>query len=340
VNRLKALCLLLLLAFGIALPSASYAADSATVFMYHRFGEEEYPTTNVRLDQFEAHIQELVNGPYTVWPLPKILDRLKKGKALPENTVAITIDDAYLSVYEKAWPRLKRYNLPFTLFVATDAVDRKNPNYMSWQQIRELKRKGATIGSQTASHGRMINKTPDQNRAEIAKSNDRFKEELNFRPTLFAYPFGEYSSAVLEVIKNSGFDAAFGQHSGAFDGGSNLLELPRFAINEQYGDLDRFKLAANTLALPIREITPSNPLLSKSTNPPAFGFTLDQDVGSLKGLNCFASGQDKPDITILGENRVEIRLKKAYNPGRGRINCTLSAGNNKWYWLGRQFFIP
>ena len=101
----------------------SNAADHAAVLMYHRFGEDKYPSTNIRLDQFDAHLEKLASGDYTVLPLDKIIRHIQDGTELPDRTVAITIDDAYLSVFTEAWPRLKAKGFPFTVFVATDPID-------------------------------------------------------------------------------------------------------------------------------------------------------------------------------------------------------------------------
>ena len=76
----------------------AYAADHAVVLMYHRFGETDYPTTNIRLEQFDAHLEILASGDYNVMALADIIDRLQDGQPLPDRAVAITIDDAYLSV--------------------------------------------------------------------------------------------------------------------------------------------------------------------------------------------------------------------------------------------------
>ena len=86
----------------------SFAADHAVILMYHRFGEDQYPSTNVRLEQFEEHLEVLAQGQYNVLPLDDIVAHLQSGEPLPDRTVAITIDDAYLSVYEQAFPRLQR----------------------------------------------------------------------------------------------------------------------------------------------------------------------------------------------------------------------------------------
>ena len=135
--------------------SQAFAADHAVVLMYHRFGESKYPSTNISLEQFESHLQKLAAKKYTVLPLSKIVQHFKNGTDLPDHSIAITIDDAYLSVFHEAWPRLKAMGFPFTVFVATDPVDNNNPNYMSWEQLRQLQAGGAEIGSQTKTHPHM-----------------------------------------------------------------------------------------------------------------------------------------------------------------------------------------
>jgi hypothetical protein len=101
--------ILQMLIAGVLLATApvALAADSAVFLMYHRFGEDAYPSTNVRIEQFEAHVAELTSGKYNVMPVGEILGALRSGKSLPDRTIGITIDDAYLSVYKEAWPRLK-----------------------------------------------------------------------------------------------------------------------------------------------------------------------------------------------------------------------------------------
>ena len=110
-NLAKMKLLLMIVVYGMT-SGVAYAADYATVLMYHRFGEDKYPSTNIRIEQFEAHLDMLINGDYTIWPLDKIVDHLQQGLDLPDKTVAITIDDAYLSVFIEARPRLKARNLP------------------------------------------------------------------------------------------------------------------------------------------------------------------------------------------------------------------------------------
>lgn len=333
----------LVLSAWAAQPSRAGAADadakSAVVFMYHRFAEPKYPTTSVTLEQFEAHLAEVEASGFTVAPLPDIVSALKKREPIPDRTIALTIDDAFTSVYDEAWPRLRARGIPFTLFVATDVIDRGGPGYMTWDQIRELAQWGATIGSQTASHLHMPTATPEQIIADLSKSMRRFKEEMGFVPTLFAYPYGEFSVATKEAVERAGFEAAFGQHSGVAFGGIDMFALPRFALNERFGNVERFRMAGRALPLPVTDLTPEDTLITD--NPPPFGFSVTEDVSGLSALACFYSHETgTAEMTRLGPRRFEVRAKSPLPPGRGRVNCTAPAGENRWRWFGIQFIVP
>ena len=318
---------------------AALAVDYATVLMYHRFGEDKYPSTNIRIEQFEAHLNVLGNGDYNIWPLGRIVDHLKQGLNIPDKTVAITIDDAYLSVFNEARPRLKARGFPYAVFVATQPVDRDQRGYMSWDQIRILQDEGVQIGSQTRSHPHMNDISLSDAKEELEFSNKRFLEEIGQRPKLFAYPYGEYNLGVVELVKQAGFDAAFGQNSGIAHGYNGFFELPRFAMNEQYGSLDRLQLAIDGLPLKVDQIVPEDVVLNDDNNPPNYGFTLAPDIANDRQLRCFNSTYGKLEVNILGP-RAEIRLPGPLGQGRARINCTMPGGDGRWRWFGRQFLIP
>ncbi len=333
--------LLLALAGGLgAAPGVAQAQENnAVVLMYHRFGEDQLPSTNIRIEQFEAHIAELTSGAYNVLPLEDIAKALRDGTPLPDRTVAITVDDAFLSIYTEAWPRLRDAGLPFTVFVSTDPVDQGRGGYMSWNQLRELAAAGVSIGNHTASHLHMADASPEENAAAIARSRERFQAELGLVPVLFAYPYGEASLEVRKIVAAAGFEAAFGQHSGAAFTGHDPLYLPRFAFNENFSGMDRFRLIVNALALPARDVTPADMMLDD--NRPAFGFTIDPTVGDLSRLNCFVSGQANPaTIQRLGDTRFEVRADEALRPGRNRFNCTLLTREGRWRWFGMQYYLP
>ena len=308
----------------------------ASVLMYHRFGEDKYPTTNIKMDQFSDHIKELIKTKYNVIKIQDGLNAIQNISLVKDRSVIITIDDAYSSVFNNAWPILKKYGLPFTLFVSTDVIDNKTPGYMSWKEIRILRDNGVTIGSQTKSHPHMHNLNENQIVRELEFSNSRFVQEIGSKPEIFAYPYGEYNLNVVEKIKINGFKAAFGQHSGVAHLSLGLYQLPRFAMNETYGNMQRFLLAVNAKPIPISDLSPKDPVIIK--NPPFYGFTLSDTIKPKGIVRCFASNDIKSETKRLGKNRIEVRLEKPFPKGRGRINCTMSAGE-RWRWLGRQFII-
>ncbi len=339
------LCLIALLASYVslsALPhSASARADEpvtqAVVIMYHRFGESDFPSTNVTMAQFEAHVAELKSGGYNVISLPKIVAALRAGEALPPKTVGLSVDDAYTSVYTKAWPILKAAGFPLTVFVATDPIDKDFSRYMTWAQLREIAAEGVTIGSQTENHPHMADLTAAAVRDELTRSNKRFEDELNIVPDLFAYPYGEASTEVMELVRAAGFVAGFGQHSGGIGTGTELFYLPRFAMNEAFGSIDRFKLATNALPLRVADVTPTDPTI-QGGNPPIIGFTVTWPTSGLDRLNCFASHVEGVDLQRLGP-RIEVRTNKPMPEGRTRLNCTMPAGNGRWHWFGQQYYV-
>ncbi|MBT4041905.1 MAG: chitin deacetylase, partial [Rhodospirillaceae bacterium] len=120
----------------------------------------------------------------------------------------------------------------------------------------------------------------------------------------------------------------------------NIYGLPRFAMNQRFGTVERFRMAGNGLPLPVSDVLPADTVL-RGEDPPSFGFTVAKGIGSLKTLACFASNQpNAAQLERLGSRRFEVRLDKPFGAGRGRINCTLRAKNNRWRWFGTQFFIP
>ena len=330
----------LVLGLALTLPAAApaRAADSAVVVTYHRFGEDSYPTTNIGLVQFEQHLAHLKAGGYSVLPVFHIIAALRAGVPLPDRTVGITIDDAYVSVYDEAWPRLAEAGFPFTLFVATDAVDADRVGIMNWDQLRELAAAGVTIGNHGASQSHLWRGDPGSVREDIARAEHRFEQELGLKPSLFAYPYGEFDLPTRQVVHDFGFEAAFGQHSGTIHPAADFHGLPRFGLNQRYGGIDRFSLVVDTLPLIVTDITPADPLIA-SPNPPAFGFTVTEHLNEVGALACFASHQGETRIEHLGSSRIEVRLDEPLPSGRSRINCTMPAGDGRWRWFGHPFIV-
>lgn len=310
----------------------------AVVLMYHRFGEDRYPATSIRTAQFEAHIQYLQDNDFNVLPLPEIIAHFERDEALPPRTIAITVDDAYRSALEVAHPMLEAADMPWTLFVTTDQPDRQLGDFMSWDDLRDLRDHSlVTIGHHSGSHHHMPDHDTDTNRRDTQRASARFQAELGNVPDLYAYPFGEYSDAVLAVMEEFEFRAAFGQHSGVAHAREARFELPRFAMNENWGTLERFTERVHTRPLPVTDIEPTDALVVHN-NPPSFSFTLAHDAVQAQQVGCFPSGGINAEIERDGR-RLTIRPERAFNPGRARINCTAPYGDGSHRWFGRQFVV-
>ncbi|UTW55085.1 polysaccharide deacetylase family protein [Kordiimonas sp. SCSIO 12610] len=337
----KNIVLMMLAVLGMSISIDAQTDESIVFLIYHRFGEDRYPSTNIRLDQFDAQIEELRSGDYTFMKMSDAVNRLLNKESVPEKAVVVTVDDAFKSVLTEAWPRLKQAGIPLTLFVSTDLVDKQTPGYLNWDEIRQLRSDGVEIGHHGAAHSHLLYEEGSGAQDDIERASKRFEDELGFIPGIFAYPYGEYDQGLINLIERLGFKAAFAQYSGAAPIGGNHYAIPRYPVNERYGNLDRFRLIAKSKALPVRDIIPTSVTLLDEQNPPSFGFTVDSSLTSLDNLACYPShlGEAAKLIKLDG-NRVEVRFNKPFPPGRNRINCTLPAGNGRWYWLGRYFLVP
>tara|TARA_Y100001970_G_scaffold83271_1_gene105380 strand:- start:3409 stop:4422 length:1014 start_codon:yes stop_codon:yes gene_type:complete len=321
--------------------SSSYASNiknSAVVFMYHKFGVDKYPTTSVTIDQFNDHINELSKKKYNIKSLEFIIDTIINDGDLPGNTIGISIDDADKSFYTTAWPIFRENQIPVTLFVNTSTIRNNSKNYLSWDQIRELKGEGVSIGAHSHNHYHMADLTREELTKEIETSNNIFLKELGEIPALFAYPYGETNQELIQIIKEYKFKVAFGQHSGVINETSNYYYLPRFSLNERYGEIDRVKFAANSKGLGVYDFIPIDPSIKE--NPPFIGFSLlDQKLVS--SLDCFifdSKGEVKKELFKFNE-RIEIRLSRKLSEGRSRMNCTAKSQKGNWHWFGHQFYL-
>ena len=306
--------------------------------MYHRFNEEKYPSTNIQNDIFLQHLEEINN-------LGIEFISFKKFESLMESRIdntylLLTIDDAFESFYLNAWPILKNKKIPFILFVSTREVGKNG--YMTWEQIRELKSNNfVEIGNHSHSHEYLIDWENNKVRSDLEKSIKIFKKELEYSPIIFSYPFGEYSNDLKKIVADLNFKFAFGQHSGVIDVTKNFLELPRFPINEKYGELKRFKSILNTLPFPYEKITPENRYLTKNNNPPEVKIKFYENLINIKNINCYSNEGNvwnKSNIEFESDNQLNILLRDKFKSERGRINCSLQEEGG-WRWLGIQYVI-
>lgn len=334
----KYVFLLFLIIFLNNIVLANNIKNSAVVFMYHKFDKPKHPSTNITLKQFEEHLSEFSKDKYNVRSLEYIVDTIINDGSLPKNTIAITVDDADKSFFNIAWPMLKEKGFPVTLFVTTSTILDNNKNYMNWDEIRKVKSEGVVIGAHTDTHPHLPDLSLEQIKSEIEKSNRIFLKEIGTTPSLFAFPYGEADLKTINLLKEYKYKVSFGQHSGVINETSNLYYLPRFSLNEKYGNIDRVKFAANSKGMGVYDFVPRDPTILE--NPPFIGFSLLDEKLS-KSIDCFIfDSAGKVDLEIFKFNeRIEIRINRELKKGRTRLNCTAKDNDGNWRWYGHQFYL-
>ena len=307
--------------------------------MYHRFDENKYPSTNIKIDDFKKQL-ELIKKQKINFVNPKnfqqdLLERKNKRKIL------LTIDDGFSSFYENAWPILKKEKIPFILFISTREVGAFN--YMSWAQIKELhKEEFVEIGNHSHSHEYLVDENMSVIEDDIENSIKIFKKELGYNSPFFSYPFGEYSLVFKKIIQSLGFKYAFGQHSGVIDETKDFHEFPRFPINEKYGDLKRFETLIKTLPFKYKKIIPDEKYLLIPKNPPNVKIEFLKNIKNIDQINCYSNEGGtwrKSKINFINKSNLEIKIQEKFEGERGRINCSLREKDNFWRWLGIQFVL-
>ena len=278
--------------------------------MYHRFNENKYPSTNIKMDVFKEQMEIIKNSSYTFSNPKNFEENFSSPKKNKE--ILITIDDAFLSFYLEAWPFLKQNRIPFILFVSTEPVGKNG--YMTWEQIKEVgAEEFVVIGHHSHSHGYLIDKDNNFFISDIEKANEIFLKNLGYIPNLF---------------------------SGVIDLNKDKFELPRFPINENYGELKRFNSIINSFPLEYEQLLPLEKKLSIENNPPNFQVKFFNEQTNLNNINCYSNELDvwERSNTTLNDNTLTINFRGPFIPRRGRINCSLN-DNGKWRWFGVQFPI-
>jgi len=319
---------------------------NAVILMYHKFGENKYPSTSVRLEQFETQLDYIRTNGFKVLPLEEIAAAYRNQTDLPDKSIAITVDDAYASVYTEAYPRLKKLNWPFTVFVCTDSVDQNFKAMMTWDQMREMKENGVLFANHTSTHDYLVRRkkgeTADEHlervQNDIEHAQQRLVDEFGSTPMLFAYPYGEFNTQIAEYLKSAGY-LAFGQHSGAMGLHSNPVALPRFPVNEHYGDIKSLRAKFKALAMPVTSLAPFEPVTTD--RQPLLEVSLDEADAWLGEMACFISGQGRttPKWVEKGK-RFTIQAAKPLPNGRSRYTCTApNKQRNRYYWFSHQWVV-
>ncbi len=348
-----------IIAFTLLAVGVVVSAHAAVIIQYHRIADEGPASTRTSVAQFREHMDAIDKLGYQVIDLPALAAQLRHGEPLPDNTVVITFDDAYKSVYDEAAPLLHRRGWPYTVFVSPKDIagEGETSNFMSWSQLKELHKQGALIANHSFRHSHMIRRLDDENesqwaarmRDDITQAEAKIKQVIGTAPKYFAYPYGEYDPALEQILQRLGY-VAVTQHSGAVSHTSDLQALPRFPFGGHYGG-DDFIEKVTTLPIPVA----SSVLLDETgkrlldwilpvpTKQPSLRLRVEDKVwlGKTENqlLQCFASGQGAVNVKKVSDSSSArewlVALNKAVPVGRSRINCTMAAEQGRFYWFSQ-----
>lgn len=317
---------------------ASVCRADLVILQYHHVSDATPPSTSTSQSLFRAQLDMIAGLDLEVVPLEAGSRAALAGELSNRQQLAITFDDAYSSVLANAAPLLLERKLPFTVFVNTDSVG--HHGYLTWQQLAELNAHPlVTIANHSADHGHLVRRAEESESAWKARASASLdhaqaalKRHLGTDVAMLAYPYGEFSTELEQLVADRGW-YGYGQQSGAVGDRSATTRLPRFPMATGFGQLATLKDKLLSKALPIPASTlPDSPV---TTNPPILNLALPEGFDR-NLLTCFASGQGRIDVSA-GEDvhEVSVRAPRPFSSRRFRYNCTYPAGQGQYYWLSQ-----
>lgn len=213
-------------------------ADFAVpVLMYHRIDnltdkEKRSPLARdltVSPDDFEAQIKLLVENDFTILTVADVQAAMLNKTELPERAVAITMDDGYRDNFEQAFPILKKYKVPATIFLVGNTVE--GPRHLSWANIAEMRTAGVRYGSHTMSHSDLPTLADVALDQELVGSKKFFEAKLGESIETLAYPAGRFDDRVVDHVRRAGYLTAWDKGGGPVMPGDDPFRLPRVRVN-------------------------------------------------------------------------------------------------------------
>lgn len=212
------------------------------VLCYHKFSKNNGDTMTVRESAFEEQMRFLRQNGYRVISMDEFFDFLNFNHQVPKKSVVITIDDGWRPTYDIAFPILKKYGYPATLFVYTDLIT-PNGKTLNWDLIREMSKSGIDIQCHTKTHRNLARRSAQESfreyfealKNELTESARIIKKYLNTDIKYMAYPYGETNHLAVALLAKLGYQGAF-----TVERGSNPFFVHRYRINRSmiYGNFD------------------------------------------------------------------------------------------------------
>ncbi len=332
----------------VVLVSYTHTSQSAVILQYHHVSDDTPASTSISPQQFELHLRYLHEHNFNVLPLNKVVQAIKNNQPLPDKTVAITFDDAYLDILTQAKPLLDRFNFPFTLFINPGLVERGSKHYLTWQQLKQLADAGVIIANHGYNHDSLARVpqglTEQQWLKKYASLLEQAEEMIHEKTgqswRYFAYPYGEFSQAGLAWLSKQHF-IGFGQQSGAAGTTSNLAALPRFPASQPYDKLTSLKDKLHSLPFTLTINSEASRYIYRQNELTSVTFTVNNDDFYPKLLSCYVTGLGKQTISWQSNNSFTLTFSQPLPIGRVRANCTApsKSQSGRFYWYSHPWLI-
>lgn len=220
-----------LIFLGINFLQKNYVAP---IIMYHSVRPNAAPGNRlvVSPETFERQMRFLKEHRYKVLPLESIATLIGAKKRIPPKALAITFDDGYKDNYIYAFPILKKYSLPATVFVIVEEVGRADR--LSWDEIKEMQDTGIiTFGSHAVGPEPLVNiKSAQDLKKQIFDSKGILEEKLGRKIYAFSYPEGRFNDRIKQLVKACGYKLAVATNPGKKFANDDIFALKRLRISQ------------------------------------------------------------------------------------------------------------
>ena len=322
--------------FGFLFINQSFANEkSAIVLMYHRFEDQRFPSTSISSKNFQDQIRYLKENNFNILPISDLTLFFNKNYDIPDKSVFITIDDGYKSFYEHAFPILKKHKVPFSLFLSTKFVsNEKKSDFMSWKMIEELSKNKGQILNHTDSHPKLLELQIDEVEKEFYLAEKKIISKIGRLQKVLSYPYGESNPQIQNLVKEMGYDIGFAQHSSPVHVNENKMELPRFAINDEFGNMDRFIQIVNSKALIVYDVK----VIKDDSNLEKFEISFSTNKNE-NAINCYINNSAVLKKKIINKKIVNLKISNLKKSKRYRLNCTYFDEKRTLFWYGKMIKI-
>lgn len=212
------------------------AARRCLVITYHAIADGP-PPLHVEPDLFERHVEVLVDAGVTSLTVSELATALRAGR-LPERSVAITFDDGFAHLAERAAPLFAHHRLRATVFAVSDHVGGSSDwstqpasaprlPLLGGDALRELAAAGWEIGSHGRTHRPLATLGADDLRDELTGSRLALEELVGSPVRSFAFPYGAVPQGAHELLTAAGYTSACTTRPGHVSSGTEPLALPR-----------------------------------------------------------------------------------------------------------------